>query len=102
MRNQGVAAMPLIKIKEKGQLTLPAKIRERHGLDVGDYVEVKEEGNRIILVPQKISDRDPAADAAIATALSEATAGRLSPKFSSATEFEAWLESPEGEAFSRE
>ena len=60
--------MPLVKVKEKGQVTLPAKIRERHGLSVGDYVEVREEGNRIVLVPQAVAhppllppDRSPTA-----------------------------------------
>ena len=42
--------MPLVKIKEKGQVTLPAKIRERRGLHAGDYMEVLEEGDRIAVV----------------------------------------------------
>ena len=58
--------MPLVRIKEKGQVTLPAKIRERRGLHTGDYMEVQEEGNRIVLIPQEIAPRHPEIDKAIA------------------------------------
>ncbi len=92
--------MPLVKIKEKGQLTLPAKLRERHGLDVGDYVEVVEEGNRIVLIPQDVAPRHPEIDAALAVALEDVRAGRLTPAFSSMEDLEVWLETDEGKKFS--
>ena len=92
--------MPLVKIKEKGQLTLPAKIRARHGLAVGDYVEVKEEGSRIVLVPQEVVARHPEIDAAIAEGLADIAAGRVTPSFTNMKELDAWLETDEGKKFS--
>jgi AbrB family looped-hinge helix DNA binding protein len=91
--------MPLVKIKEKGQVTLPAKIRERHGLDTGDYVEIKEEGNRIVLIPQEVAPRHPEIDAALTEALADERAGRISPAFENAEDFHAWLETKEGKRF---
>ena len=94
--------MPLVKIKDKGQLTLPAKIRERHRLAVGDYVEIKEEGGRIILVPQQVAERHPEIDAAIADGLADVRAGRVTPAFERMEDFEAWLETEEGKRFTSE
>lgn len=93
--------MPLVKIKEKGQVTLPAKIRARHGLDVGDYVEVKEEGNRIILIPQEVAPRHPEIDAALAEALADVRAGRVTPAFRNMDEYRAWRKTPEGKKFAK-
>ena len=94
--------MPLVKIKEKGQLTLPAKIRERHGLAVGDYVEITEEGNRIVLVPQDVVERHPVIDAAIAEGLADIQAGRVTPAFESMEAFETWLETDKGKQFTND
>ena len=91
--------MPLVKIKDKGQVTLPTKIRERHGLSVGDYVEVREEGNRIILVPRAVAPRHPEIDAALKKALDDEHAGRVTPAFRSMSDLEAWLETDEGKSF---
>ncbi len=91
--------MPLAKVKQKGQVTIPAGIREELGLDEGDYVEVTREGSRIVLTPQEIAPRHPEIDAALAEGLADARAGRLSPKFSSMKEFKAWLKTEEGKKF---
>ena len=91
--------MPLVKIKGKGQITLPAKIRARHGLDVGNYVEVREEGNRIVLIPQQVAPRHPEIDAAIAQSLEDVRAGRVTPAFESMAEYKAWRKTPEGRKF---
>ena len=42
-----------MKLNSKGQVTLPAPIRERHGLHEGDEVEVVDDGgtSRIIRAP---------------------------------------------------
>ena len=91
--------MSLVKIKEKGQVTLPAKLRARHGLAVGDSVEVREDGNRIVLVPQAIAPRHPAIDAALAEAVEDERAGRMTPAFGSMDELEAWMETETGKQF---
>ena len=91
--------MPLVKIKEKGQLTLPAKMRERLGLAIGDYVEVKEEGNRIVLVPQDVAPRHPLIDAALAEAFEDERSGRVTPAFENMEEYHAWRKTPAGKKF---
>lgn len=91
--------MPLAKVKQKGQVTIPAGIREELGLHEGDYVEVTREGTRIVLTPQEVAPRHPEIDAALAEALDDERAGRLSPGFSSMEEFKAWLKTPEGKKF---
>jgi AbrB family looped-hinge helix DNA binding protein len=92
-------AMPLVKVQEKGQVTLPTKIRREVGLDPGDYVTIEREGDRIVLIPQEIAPRHPEIDAAIAEGLADIRAGRVSPAFDSAEEFHVWLETDEGKKF---
>jgi|HubBroStandDraft_4_1064222.scaffolds.fasta_scaffold02773_5 AbrB family looped-hinge helix DNA binding protein len=41
------------KVSTKGQVVLPSAIRRRLGLQPGDALDVKAEGERIILTPQK-------------------------------------------------
>ena len=59
------------------------------------------EGSRIVLTPKEITDRPPVIDAALAEALEDEGAGRVSPKFASVDEFEAWLKAKEGKKFGR-
>jgi AbrB family looped-hinge helix DNA binding protein len=40
-----------VRLNSKGQVTIPAKLRERHGLHAGDEVDVIEEGNALRIVP---------------------------------------------------
>ena len=101
MINTGGVAVPLVKNKGKGQMTLPAKIRERHGLDVGDHVEVQEEGNRVILIPRQIAPLHPEIDAALAEALEDARTGRVTPAFANMKEYKAWRKTPEGKKFAK-
>jgi len=93
--------MPLVKIKDKGQVTLPAKLRERHHLSAGDYVEVKEEGNRIVLIPQDVAPRHPGIDAVLREALDDERAGRVTPSFENMGEYRGWRKTPEGKKFTK-
>jgi AbrB family looped-hinge helix DNA binding protein len=52
--------MPLVKIKEKYQVTLPAAIRKQLALQVGDLLEVKLKGTDIVLKPKAVIDKTPA------------------------------------------
>ena len=76
--------MPLAKIKQKGQVTIPAPIRSALALEEGDYVEVTSDGRTIVLTPKAMVDRDPVADAAIGEALADLENGRVTPAFASA------------------
>ena len=51
--------MSLVKIKHKAQITLPAQIRKVLGVEEGDYMDVKIERNRVILIPQTLIDKIP-------------------------------------------
>lgn len=51
--------MPLVKIKEKYQVTLPAEIRERLALKVGDLLEVALQDKNIVLKPKTLIDKNP-------------------------------------------
>lgn len=44
----------LVRIQEKGQVTLPTKIRQKLGLKKGDMVTVEEAENGILITPQEV------------------------------------------------
>lgn len=50
--------MPLVKIKAKYQVTLPAAVRKKAGLAVGDLLEAEVKGKKITLTPKSIIDRE--------------------------------------------
>jgi AbrB family looped-hinge helix DNA binding protein len=57
MNHQGVLALPLVKVKEKFQITLPVEIREQLRLGVGDLLEASIQGQTIVLKPKDVVDR---------------------------------------------
>src|SRR6266571_5607268 len=57
MSYQGVLALPLVKVKEKFQITLPAELREALHLAVGDLLEATIQDNVIVLTPKVVVDR---------------------------------------------
>ena len=93
--------MPLVKVQEKGQITLPAKIRNAVGLHTGDVVMIEKQGDRIVLIPQAVVARDPVTDTYIAEGLRDIRAGRMTPAFPNMEALEAWLQSEEGKEFSK-
>lgn len=50
--------MPLVKVKEKYQVTLPAAVRRKAGVAVGDLLEAKVQGKKITLTPKSVIDRE--------------------------------------------
>ena len=50
--------MPLVKVKEKYQVTLPASVRKKTGVAVGDLLEAQVRGKTITLTPKMAIDRD--------------------------------------------
>ena len=61
--------MPLVKVKRKGQVTLPTKLREQFGLQEGDYLKAEAVPAGILLTPVTIAERPlvPAHDVALST-----------------------------------
>jgi len=52
--------MTLMKVRPKGQITLPDAIREAARLSEGDYLEVSVEEGTIVMRPKKLIDADQA------------------------------------------
>ncbi len=50
----------LTKITRNGQITLPAGIRRAAGLEEGDYLAVRLDGDDVILTPKKLIDKSQA------------------------------------------
>lgn len=48
--------MSLVKVRASGQVTLPAALRQRAGLSVGDLLEAKIENGKITLTPKSLID----------------------------------------------
>ncbi|MDD9981814.1 MAG: AbrB/MazE/SpoVT family DNA-binding domain-containing protein [Gammaproteobacteria bacterium] len=55
-------AMPLVTVKPKFQVTIPAKLRKSIDLHEGDLMEATIVGDGILLRPKEVVDRDAAAD----------------------------------------
>lgn len=49
--------MPLVKLKEKGQVTIPAAVREQISAHKGDVFEIAVANGNIVLKPQDIVSR---------------------------------------------
>ena len=54
----------LVKVQNKGQMTIPRTVRAAVGLADGDLVEIKAVGKKIVITPQVAIDRSkfPSAD----------------------------------------
>ena len=50
--------MAVVKVKEKYQVTIPAEIRKRLALKVGDYLEVETRGPTIVLTAKAMIDKE--------------------------------------------
>ncbi len=48
--------MTFVKVYEKYTLVIPKKIREAFGIKSGDIIEIKQEGDKIVLMPFKKSE----------------------------------------------
>jgi AbrB family looped-hinge helix DNA binding protein len=70
--------MAIVKIKDKYQVTLPAKLRQEAGLEIGDLLEADVHGGKITLTPKHLVDRE------LAIALQDVRRGRVTGPYSSA------------------
>ena len=73
--------MALVKIKEKYQVTIPTTLCQKAGLEVGDLLEARVEGNKLTFTPKSVIDRD------IAISLKQVREGKVSPPYRSAKAF---------------
>ena len=68
--------MPYVKIKSKGQVTIPMKVRKQLDLQEGDTLEITVKDNHISLEPQEVISRR-LIDESIAEGLKDYKAGRV-------------------------
>lgn len=52
--------MPLVKVKTKGQVTIPKKIRDGLGIAEGDLVEIDIQNGRGVIMPRRVVAAAPA------------------------------------------
>jgi AbrB family looped-hinge helix DNA binding protein len=95
----------LIKVQDKGQVTIPNRIRSKAGLAKGDLVEAAFERGKIVLTPKTVIDRSKfpsadddytpaqrrAIDARLKKSLEEVKRGHTAGPFKTATEMIASL-----------
>jgi len=89
MKHRGEDTMPLVKVKEKFQVTLPTTLRKAVRLSIGDLLEAEAKGNTIVLKPKAVVDHK-SVKATIEEGLRDLKTGRVTPKFSSVKEFQAY------------
>ncbi|OGB93253.1 MAG: hypothetical protein A3G35_14410 [candidate division NC10 bacterium RIFCSPLOWO2_12_FULL_66_18] len=77
--------MPLVKVKEKYQVTLPASVRQKAGVVVGDLLEAQVQGKKITLTPKVVVDRT-FIEKRLAESFEDFRKGRVYGPFASARE----------------
>ena len=83
--------MPKMHVRgDKLTVTIPAAIRAEIAAHDGDEIEVTTEQGRIVLTAKETAERHPGVDGALAEALEDERAGRVSPAFETAEEIKAW------------
>ena len=65
MSSRGELTLPLVKVKEKFQVTIPTELRAALHLTVGDLLEATIENETIVLKPKAVVDRRQAWDGVI-------------------------------------
>ena len=71
------------KVSTKGQVVLPGPIRRRLGIQAGDPLDIRIEGERVILTPRKKPSRHAKIVIDPITGLPALTAGSDAPTLSS-------------------
>lgn len=83
--------MSLLRVKSKGQVTIPSDLREQLELEQGDYLEAEVRDGRIVLTPKVVLDR--AVVAAIDEGLDDLEADEVEGPFERAAAFEEHVRS---------
>ena len=90
--------MALSKVTRNHQVSIPKDIRDRLGLQEGDYVEFEERDGEIVMVPKRLIDADqawfwtPEWQAGERAADDDIKAGRVSGPFKTMDELKRHLE----------
>jgi AbrB family looped-hinge helix DNA binding protein len=89
MKGANQVQMPLVRVKQKFQVTIPDDLRRQVGLEVGDLLEATAKGDTLVFKPKVVIDRD--IEASIEEGLKDIEAGRVFGPFSSVKEFKKAL-----------
>jgi antitoxin MazE len=81
--------MPLVKVKEKFQVTIPTEIRDAVRLEVGDILEATVQGTTIVLTPKAVVDREKAWNQVVE--VMERVHAKQPPSKKSPKEQEEWI-----------
>ena len=87
--NYGEDKMPLVRVKQKFQVTIPDTIRKEVRLEVGNLLEATAHGNTIVLTPKAVVDRS--VEDALSEGLRDLKEGRVFGPFRSVKEFKQAL-----------
>jgi AbrB family looped-hinge helix DNA binding protein len=74
----------LTRVSTKGQVVVPSRIRRKLGLQPGDSLEARVEGQQIILTPRKVRPRKARIIQDPVTGFPVLTAGPKAPQLTSA------------------
>lgn len=72
--------MPLVRVKDKYQVTLPASLRRQANVEIGDVLEAEVKAGKITLTPKVVVERE------LARALQDLNDGKLYGPFKDADE----------------
>ena len=78
--------MSFVRVRRKGQITIPAEARAKLGLEEDDFLYVEVEDNRIVLTPFEIYIKE-----AVQEGLDAFARGEVTPAFASMEEFEVYM-----------
>ncbi len=77
--------MPTVKIGVSRQIAIPKKLHDALGLVPGDYLEIElYKGNRLLITPKELVDKDPEIDKQLEKAEADVKAGRVLGPFTTA------------------
>ena len=92
----------IVKLQKKGQLTIPNRMREQIGIAEGDYIQLAQQGGKIVLEPAHVITRTAAEDltpaqkrkldARLAEGLADVKASRVHGPFASAKAMSTYVE----------
>jgi AbrB family looped-hinge helix DNA binding protein len=49
-------AMAFITLAEKGRIVIPAKLRKKYGMKIGDKYQVKDDNGNIVIIPEPVTN----------------------------------------------
>jgi AbrB family looped-hinge helix DNA binding protein len=55
-----MGSVELIKVTRGGQVTIPAAMRRKAGIEIGDYLEIQVADGYLKLLPKQVIDKDQA------------------------------------------